>query len=261
MSKPFTPMTITPTPSTARRSLAWDQLKVFGLLLVLVDHAGAFLFPDALWLRGIGRAAMPVFLFLTGFALTYKQDRIMIALGVFVTAVIVFKLGHWFPVDILLTIALCRWLLHIADTRKKPFNPWQWWLLVNIIALPSMLVIGYGSHALMFAFFGYMQRRPERFSRNSRLAFGLLSMIAHAIMQAILFAMPPAVCGLMVLALAVIFAAFWKLPPLITTQMQQAHPTEKPGQAGLQWLGRNCLYLYALHLVALVLWNAQALEG
>jgi len=250
-------MTSTLTPSIDNKSPLWDALKLFGLLLVFVDHIGMFIYPEQLWLRAVGRSAMPVFLFLTGFALHFRQDIKIVALGVILTGLTIWRVDG-FVLNMLLTISFCRWILSRAD-RYPTFNPWRYWLFLNIIAVPAMLVAEYGSHALIIAFLGYMQRRPQRFSRNSRMAYGGLSLLMYAALQSFIFEITqPAQIALMMLGLCSIFMLFLNCTP---TQADKRYPAAMTsGWKLLRASGKYCLYIYALHLMLLLVFLPDALQ-
>lgn len=53
--------------NTLARPNRYDYLKVFAIIVMIVDHLGYYRFPQMLELRLIGRFAFPIFLFLVGF--------------------------------------------------------------------------------------------------------------------------------------------------------------------------------------------------
>lgn len=65
--------------------LSGFQLKCIAILSMALDHTGAVLFPQEIWLRCAGRLAFPVFCFLIveGFVHTHDVYRYMARLGVF----------------------------------------------------------------------------------------------------------------------------------------------------------------------------------
>ena len=60
-------------------------LKWIAVLTMVIDHVGAILFPDQIWMRVIGRVAFPIFCFLIveGFFHTHDVRRYMGRIGVF----------------------------------------------------------------------------------------------------------------------------------------------------------------------------------
>ena len=68
--------------------LTGNKLKIIACLTMLIDHIGLFLFPEALWLRYIGRIAFPLFAFFIAEGCRYTRDRFRYFLNVFVLAVL-----------------------------------------------------------------------------------------------------------------------------------------------------------------------------
>lgn len=64
------------------------QLKIFAILIMIIDHVGAVIFPGALYLRIIGRLAFPIFAFLIGEGLAHTRDPKKYALRLFAFALI-----------------------------------------------------------------------------------------------------------------------------------------------------------------------------
>lgn len=50
-------------------------LKVFALILMIIDHAAEFLPGMPVWMRWIGRLAAPIFIFCSVWSFTYTRDR------------------------------------------------------------------------------------------------------------------------------------------------------------------------------------------
>lgn len=46
------------------KGLSNNQLKIFAIIVMTVDHVGAYLLPQFLWLRMIGRLAFPIFAYM-----------------------------------------------------------------------------------------------------------------------------------------------------------------------------------------------------
>ena len=59
-----------------------NHLKIIACVSMLCDHMGYLLFPQAVWLRYIGRLAMPLFAFFIGEGCRYTHDRKKYALQI-----------------------------------------------------------------------------------------------------------------------------------------------------------------------------------
>lgn len=61
------------------------SLKLLAIIAMLIDHIGAIIFPQYLWLRVVGRIAFPIFCFLIveGFYHTSNVKKYLIRLGIF----------------------------------------------------------------------------------------------------------------------------------------------------------------------------------
>ena len=57
-----------PEPLPTRTVTTVDLWKAAALLLILCDHLWFYIWPGQLWLTALGRAALPIFFFLIGFA-------------------------------------------------------------------------------------------------------------------------------------------------------------------------------------------------
>ncbi len=65
--------------------LSGTALKLIAMVCMVFDHVGDVFFPDAVWMRIIGRIAMPVFAFCVaeGCAHTHDRKKYLIRLGLF----------------------------------------------------------------------------------------------------------------------------------------------------------------------------------
>ncbi len=60
-------------------------LKLIAMVSMVLDHVGDSFFPDQVWMRALGRIAMPIFAFCIseGFAHTHDKQRYLLRMGVF----------------------------------------------------------------------------------------------------------------------------------------------------------------------------------
>lgn len=66
-------------PASARRGFSTFDLKCIAICSMLIDHIGAYLFPEEVWMRYVGRLAFPIFGFLIaeGYVHTHNVRKYM----------------------------------------------------------------------------------------------------------------------------------------------------------------------------------------
>lgn len=101
-------------------------LKLIAMISMAIDHTGAVLFPEATWLRIIGRLAFPIYCFLLveGFYYTKDVKKYIVRLGVFaLISEIPFDLAFYgkifAPVHQNVFFTLCIGLILIAFLEKN----------------------------------------------------------------------------------------------------------------------------------------------
>ena len=67
------------------RVLDGTTLKLIAMASMVLDHVGDSFFPDQVWMRVLGRIAMPIFAFCIseGFAHTHDKQRYLMRMGIF----------------------------------------------------------------------------------------------------------------------------------------------------------------------------------
>ena len=120
-----------------RKFLTGNQLKIIALIAMTCDHIGAYLVPDELWLRVIGRLAFPVFAFMLGEGCrhTKKPKRRLVILGcwalVFQIAAYV-ALGH-FRQFVLVSFFMAALLCISVENALKNRDAKSLGLLVTLV--------------------------------------------------------------------------------------------------------------------------------
>ena len=118
------------------------SLKLIALLSMVIDHIGAVLFPDKLWLRYIGRLAFPIFCFLLteGFRHTSDIRKYSLRLLIFsLISEVPFDLAlHgkvFYPKsqNVFITLFLGLMMLYIIE--------WSSSLYISVIAVVSIMYI------------------------------------------------------------------------------------------------------------------------
>lgn len=65
-----------------------NKLKLIACISMLLDHAGVLLFPEIVWLRYIGRLAMPIFAFFIAEGCRHTKNKIKYFMQVFVLGIV-----------------------------------------------------------------------------------------------------------------------------------------------------------------------------
>lgn len=112
---------------------AQNALKWLAMVTMLVDHVGALLVPEAVWLRVVGRVAWPLFALLVAVNLGARGvpvRRYLSRLAVWaVPSQAVFLLAGWPELNILVTLALGVTLWGVLRGELS-----GWWLVALVLA-------------------------------------------------------------------------------------------------------------------------------
>ena len=115
------------------KGLTGNQLKLIAMVIMTVDHLGMILLPQMLWLRIVGRLAMPIYAFFiaegcryTGSMPKYLGSVAAVALLCQVTMFLAGSMYQCILVTFSMSIGLI-FLLKKARETKKPL----WWLLLG----------------------------------------------------------------------------------------------------------------------------------
>lgn len=222
---------------------SWDAIKILALLLMFIDHSGHFYFTDQLWLRAIGRGAAPIFLFLAGFAASYRFKWDIFALALLMSVSDFLLTHHFRTQNILFTILLCRMIFFWLENHgKKIARPWEWYA-GTLSMIVSFFIVQYGSFGMLFAISGYMARRPQVYPQARH--FLIASFIAYGIFSA-LYADFSLANGL--LMAATLYGVYLLLSRLAIEPIRVApHGLER----ALKFISYYTGYIYAFHLIAL----------
>jgi hypothetical protein len=242
MTKPLTP-----------NLTSYDFLKCTALLLMVVDHLGAFFYDDADWMRAVGRLSAPIWLFLIGYAQSRDfSARMWIGIALLVLASFVMGLPM-LPLHILATMLACRFLLDpvMEIVRRQPSMLYPICFGFFILTLPTAAILEYGSEVFLMVMLGYMTRHRETLgmSKSDFIQFALVATASHAFYQTFVFFSFPTPMMLLVVfgLLAVTFLVLVRFRPYEYPTLTAKLPCP------LVWLiqlgGRRTLEFYVLHLI------------
>ena len=96
---------------------SYDWLKFVALVIMTIDHVGAYIVAEPEWWKAVGRVTFPAWFFLAG----YSQSRQL--LGEIVWLGIALQLGNYFagygvfPLNALFSIIVCRYIVFALKDR------------------------------------------------------------------------------------------------------------------------------------------------
>ena len=101
-----------------------NGLKLLAAAFMLVDHMGMMLFPDATWLRFIGRFSMPLFAFMIAEGCRYTKNKIkhfslLFGLGVLCQIVYIIFDPTTIYLGILITFSISTLIIYAMQYAKK----------------------------------------------------------------------------------------------------------------------------------------------
>lgn len=126
-----------------QKGLNNNQLKLIALVTMTVDHAGMLLFPQALWMRLVGRLAFPIFAYMIaeGCRYTRSMPKYLAALGTVAAAcqvVYFFAMGSLYQ-SIMVTFTVSVGLIWLVKRGQKTGKP-IWWVLAALGAVAAFFV-------------------------------------------------------------------------------------------------------------------------
>lgn len=238
---------------------SYDLLKAAAVLIMIIDHAGYYLFLDEPWFRAIGRIGFPVWFFLVGYAKGRDFSRALF-IGASMLVISNFICGlSIFPLNALVTIILIRLMIDpVMRFALRNFLSLLFTLIiVTSLIVPSFSLTEYGTLGLLFAMFGYIVRHkpiiPGLHEDAQGVAKGmaLYCLIMFLLVQQTFFgfAQPPLV--FMMCGTAGIVWILLNFVPRSFPQMTESLPV--PLASSLRFMGTRTMEIYVGHLVALKL--------
>lgn len=228
---------------------SYDLLKILAVVTMVIDHLGVYFFPDLIWMRAVGRASAPIWLFLIGYARSRDITALLlISGGILLIANSLVGLPI-FPLNILFTIAATRFVLDrlthaFLKNEDRERRIILLCALVFLIPFTDM-ISEYGTLALLFALMGYLVRNIIRGAPLIWVTF--IAFGAYGAYEGLIFGFSPPMMAVMVLAVgSVIPLLYWfdgrALPPL-EARLPKILSTM------LRFCGRRTLLIYVVHLL------------
>lgn len=224
----------------------WDAMKILAVLLMFVDHAGFFYFTDEEWIRGIGRACAPIFLFLAAFAPHYRFDRTLMALAAALT-VTDWLIGGPNTLNILWTIILIRQIFGTLEQRGHYKLRLHEWVIGALFMLPTISIVQYGSLGFMMALCGYAYKHRDHYaSATPRILLWFVIVIYSVLTIWLSRFLPLTVLAMIPSMILMGLALEW-----FVRAPKQAVPCPPALVPVLRPLSRYTAIIYAVHLMIL----------
>lgn len=229
-----------------------DWLKTLAVVLMIIDHVGFYLFPDIEWFRVIGRAGMPVWFFLVGYARRQDMPTRWLYAGIILLAANLLVGLPPFALCALFTLALCRLIVAPLWAFVADRPVYMWWVVLLLVFLGPITdhAVEYGSFGLLFAMVGYAKRRDdemvEAFGYNPAERIFVAVMLAFIVYQWAKF-------GFSLFGGMVMVAGFLGMSLVLQGfKNKTLAGTAQNAQAPLvRFAGRYTLEIYVIHLLVL----------
>jgi hypothetical protein len=234
-----------------------DVIKAAAVAAMLTDHVGEYLFPEALWMRMIGRSGLVMWFFLIGYGGPRPAPATWVVIGVVMTATRWASGASSAFLNVLLNLALIRLLLGVIERRgwTRPEHVAVMAVAALVLWLPSNMVLDYGSEGFMLALGGYALRRSHKAhdwtpwqARGAVAIAASLSMV----LQIVVFEFPWPLAVGVVIGMSGFALALMQVRP-----GQRAYVPTWLG-APTRFLSRHTLVFYAAPLMTfylLVIWR------
>jgi hypothetical protein len=103
--------------------LTGNQLKIIAMITMTCDHVGMQIFPHLVWLRLVGRLAMPIYAYMIAEGCRHTRDRKkyllrLLGMGVLCQVVYLIAMGSFYQC-ILITFSLSVVLICLLDRAEK----------------------------------------------------------------------------------------------------------------------------------------------
>ncbi|MCC2096755.1 MAG: hypothetical protein KDJ29_07670 [Hyphomicrobiales bacterium] len=254
------------TPDETASVTAIDLWKTAAILLMFVDHYGNFFAPDETIWRAIGRACLPIWFFLIGFARSRTVPYSWLVAGAALTA-IDYLTSPGLPetyLNILINFAIIRICLAPIERYVLP-DVLRLTVLCVFLALLEPAVghyLEYGSHGMLLALAGLLHRhwldaRNKEEGKVSsdaqhwlymRAGVGFYGVFAFIIVENGIYDFP-----LWELAV-LIFGCVSAMLGLILFQPGQVNVRFPVLAKLLRFTGVHTLHIYAIHIAALMIY-------
>lgn len=129
-----------------KSGLSNNQLKILAMIAMTLDHVGAYLFPNVLWLRLIGRLAFPIYAFMIAEGCRYTRSPArylgcLAGLAVVCQVVSFLAMGSLYQC-IMVTFSLSVALILLIKYARRKQTVLSWLIVASAVLVASFLCHG-----------------------------------------------------------------------------------------------------------------------
>lgn len=230
-------------------------MKLLALGLMFIDHAGYFYFEQHEWIRGVGRACAPLFLFLAGFAPHYRFDRKLLFLALVLTAFDWWIKGAPNTLNILWSILFVRALLSWLESKGRYYVRLHEWGIACIALLPVIMLFQYGTLGVLFALAGYVFKHREHYKPLRLEYFLRITAVLYVVIISALSEFQQSTSFIALFSLwGMIEAVLW-----FSKQPLAPVPCPQMLAPALRFTVRQTAVIYVVHLIVLMALTGKSL--
>lgn len=130
--------------------------EIIAMVTMLIDHIGCVFFPNEIWLRIIGRIAMPIYLYgiVQGCKYTsnYKKYLLRLVILAVISQPLYMKLFETTGLNMIFTLLVCLALLKYYEKTQGIF---KYFIIVVVAIFTELFNCDYGMYAVILAFIYY----------------------------------------------------------------------------------------------------------
>lgn len=154
------------TETKLNTNLDTNLLKLIAIASMLVDHVGGALYPDAVWMRCVGRLAFPIFCYCMTVGLLYTHDirRYLLRLGLFALISQPFYVLAFHPHDF--WSQFTNWniffTLFLSLLAMYGIQSHRWWLFALALFAVCWWNFDYSGNGVILMLIFYLCRRSPK---------------------------------------------------------------------------------------------------
>jgi hypothetical protein len=238
------------TKTLTDKITSYDLLKTFAVIIMVVDHLGYYFFDDELWWRAVGRIGFPVWFFLVGHS-TGRDLPTRLIVAACILQVVHSSVGlSFFPLNALFTIICIRLVMDPLMRFALQSRTRLWVLSIGlaVIAMPSYVLMEYGTLGLITAMFGYFVRHRQTINDDKLvISFMLFALLTFVFYQQVNFGFSLTQFTFMALGTAAVRYSLLNFKALGYPGLTARCPAAL--SMFFRLCGRRTLEIYVVHLV------------